>query len=235
VTIERNWNIALDEERILAVEGERLMRVLGRPDGRAAWDAALEDARALARPAACWVFLPVEGIRHDRVVLSDGATLGGGPLAAVVAGATDLAVIVCTIGPGLETRAREHSRGGDMLRGLLLDTLGTWMVDALRQEICRSLEADACAAGLRVSTALSPGESAWGLADQTVIFSLVDTRSIGVSLGASLLMTPVKSLSLVMGRGPGPLGREGESHCDYCTMRDRCAYREHRDPSSGKD
>jgi hypothetical protein len=48
-------------------------------------------------------------------------------------------------------------------------------------------------------------------------------------------MSPLKSLSLVVGRGVGPLGREGESHCEYCTVRDRCAYRERRVTATRED
>ncbi|HUI69214.1 MAG TPA: hypothetical protein VL354_01755, partial [Spirochaetia bacterium] len=54
---------------------------------------------------------------------------------------------------------------------------------------------------------------------------LVDASQIGVSLSASLVMSPLKSLSLIMGWGSRPLGRESGTGCDYCTMRDRCAYR----------
>ena len=87
-----------------------------------------------------------------------------------------------------------------------------------------------------MSTSLSPGESDWPLTEQRVIFSMLETEQIGVSLSRrSLVMTPVKSTSLVLGRGVGPLGREGGSHCDYCTIRDRCAYRGRRVAPVGAD
>jgi hypothetical protein len=234
MNIERQWQIDFDEEQILRMEGESLTRVLARPSGREAWKGALADARELVRGAAAWDFHPVAEIRHGTVVLESGARLGGGPLAAVVAGASHLAVAVCTIGPELGARAQEHQRSHDMLRGLFLDTLGTWAVDKIRQEVCCRLEDEAAAQGLRVSTSLSPGESEWSIEDQTVLFMLLDASQIGVTLSASLVMTPLKSLSLVMGRGTGPLGREGESHCDYCTVKDRCAYRGRRALQDGK-
>jgi hypothetical protein len=232
--IERGWPVDFDEEQILRSEGESLTRALARPSGRDAWRGALGDARGLAHGAAAWDFFPIAEIRHGTVVLQSGARLGGGPLAAVVAGATDLAIAVCTIGPELSARAQEHQRGHDMLRSLLLDMLGTWAVDKVRQEVCCRLEDDAAASGLRVSTSLSPGESEWSIHEQSVLFSLLDASPIGVTLSASLIMTPLKSLSLVAGRGSGPLGAEGESHCDYCTVKDRCAYRGRRASHDGK-
>jgi hypothetical protein len=60
-----------------------------------------------------------------------------------------------------------------------------------------------------------------------VIFSLLrsGTDAIGVKLTESLVMTPIKSLSLIVGTGPGPLGVEGASNCDFCTIRERCNHR----------
>ena len=40
-----------------------------------------------------------------------------------------------------------------------------------------------------------------------------------------MVMSPIKSLSLIVGIGPGPLGVEGGSNCDFCTIRERCAHR----------
>ena len=95
----------------------------------------------------------------------------------------------------------------------------------MRQQLCRQVEDDAIGRELHASASLSPGESEWSVAEQAVIFSLVDAREIGVTLTESLVMSPVKSLSLIMGIGPGPLGVEGASNCDFCTIRERCSYR----------
>ena len=108
---------------------------------------------------------------------------------------------------------------------MFLDDLGSWAVDQVRQQVCRTIEADATARGWRASASLSPGESEWSVAEQSVIFTLLDTRPIGVVLSESMVMSPIKSLSLIVGIGPGPLGVEGGSNCDFCTIRERCAHR----------
>jgi hypothetical protein len=234
--VERDWRIEFDEGQIERLEGESFTRILARPSGREDWAAALADARALVQPAATWDFRPVREVRHEKVVLDDGARMGGGPFAAVVAGASHLVLAVCTIGSALSNRVRELHGGRHMLRGLLLDDLGSWAVDMVRQQFCKRMEEEASAAGLHVSTCLSPGESEWPLRDQGVIFSLLDATRIGVSLSESLVMTPLKSLSLVMGRGPVQMGHEGGSNCDFCAVKDRCAYRNRRaSAAQGKD
>jgi hypothetical protein len=41
-------------------------------------------------------------------------------------------------------------------------------------------------------------------------------------------MTPIKSLSLIIGIGSQPMGIEGASNCDFCTIKERCSYRAKR-------
>ncbi len=212
--------------------GGNLKRLLARPAVWADWQAALADARALVQPAAIWEAFAIREVRHDRLLLATGTTLGGGPVAAVVAGAAELVIGVCTVGPAISRRASEYQRSGQRLRAMFLDDLGSWAVDQVRQQLCRTIEAEAAARGWRASASLSPGESEWPVTEQAALFSLLDARPIGVTLTESLVMSPIKSLSLIIGIGPGPLGVEGAGNCDFCTLRERCAYRRRRTGTS---
>jgi hypothetical protein len=232
MTILRDWPLEFAQDQIGRLEGESSGRILSSAAGREDWAAALADARELARPVAAWGAFRLRGIAYGRIELEGGAVLGGGPLAEVASGSSELLIAVCTIGEALSLRVRELQGERRMLRGLLLDDLGSWAVDSVRQGFCRRMEEEASLAGLRVSTFLSPGESAWPLEDQRVIFSLLDAAAIGVSLSPSLLMSPRKSLSLVMGRGSAPLGHEGGDNCDFCAMKDRCSRRSGRAAST---
>lgn len=223
--IRRDWDIRIEADQYIAQVGGNLPRLLARPDVRADWEAALADAHAFVQPAAIWDAFPIREFRHERLVLADGTKIGGGPVASVVAGARELAVGVCTAGPAISQRISEHQRNGQRLRAMFLDELGSWAVDQVRQQVCRTIEAEAAGRNWRASASLSPGESEWSVTEQSVIFSLVDGRPIGVTLSKSMVMTPIKSLSLVVGTGPGPLGVEGASNCDFCTIRERCVHR----------
>ena len=57
---------------------------------------------------------------------------------------------------------------------------------------------------------------------QPQIFSLLDSSQVEVRLTDSAIMLPLKSLSLVLGMGPG-LNRQGTT-CDFCAMREVCKY-----------
>jgi len=110
----------------------------------------------------------------------------------------------------------------------MLSDLGSWAVDSVRQQLCRLLEEEAAQNGLRTSTPMSPGESEWSVADQEVIFQLVDGAQIGVSLTAQMVMYPLKSLSVIIGSGTQPMGIEDGDSCMFCAMKDRCRYRDAR-------
>jgi hypothetical protein len=232
MNIKRDWIIDLDEDQLMRVQGAGFARLLEQPNRRDAWQAALAEARVLVQPAAVWDSFPIQSINHEHVLLANGVKIGGGPVTRVVGGASDLIVAVCTIGPGIESRASELQRSKEMFYAMMLSDLGSWAVDDVRQQVCHWLEEEAARRGLRVSVSLSPGESEWSVRDQPAIFSLLDTRPVGVSLGPSMVMSPIKSLSLIMGVGAQPMGVEGGSNCDFCTIRERCTYRHARDAAS---
>jgi hypothetical protein len=232
--IKRDWMITLDEERITREMGQSFVRVLKTPKLLTVFQEELAEAQQLVQPAACWDSVPVREVRHEKVVLANGAKIGGGPVAAVVGGADDLVVGVCTVGSHISERVDFYTRAKDLFRGMVLSDLASYAVDLVRQGLCELVENEAYRKGLHVSTPLSPGESEWSVREQATIFSLVDASEIGVTLTSSMVMRPLKSLSLVMGVGPRPMGSEGGASCDFCTIRDRCAHRRVRTEAPGE-
>jgi Vitamin B12 dependent methionine synthase, activation domain len=224
--IQRQWTIELDDKEIISHVAASLEKLLERPALRADWESAKEDALRLIQPAAIWDAFPIQEFKHDRLVLANGAKITGGPVTTVLGGATELVVAVCTVGDAISRAIAEQQQDGDHMRAMFLDSMGTWAVGQLRMQLFSQLEYAAIDQELHASTSLSPGESEWQISEQEVLFSLLDAQQIGVSLTKSMLMVPLKSLSLIMGIGPEPLGSEGGSHCDFCTIRDRCTYRQ---------
>ena len=226
--IKRDWDIQFDEERLIAVQGQALVRLLERPGKREQFQEMLQEIEGLIQPAACWDSFPIKKILHDRLLLEDGSKIGGGPVVSVVGGASQLIAAVCTIGPAADHRVQAYQKEKQLIKAMMLSDLASWAVDSVRQDLCHWLEQEAHKQGRRVSTSLSPGKSVWSVKDQAVIFSLLDTDQIGVSLKPSMMMDPIKSLSLIMGTGTQPMGVEGGSNCDFCTLKERCKYREAR-------
>lgn len=222
--IDRDWPVRVNQAEFMQEYGSAYVRVLRRPGMAEAFDAVFAELSELVQPAAAWDYLPVEEVRHEKVILAGGRRIGNGPVTTVMGGAERLAIGVCTIGPGVTDRIHAYKEQGEAVRSMLLDQLGSLAVGQLSQLLYRRLETDAALQSMHISTYLSPGESEWSVKDQAVIFDLLDAAQIGVSLTESLLMKPMKSLSLMAGVGPQPMGAPGATHCDYCTMANRCPY-----------
>jgi hypothetical protein len=225
---KRDWNITFDVAPYIAMHGESFAKLLQNSARQAVFDAALAEIKQAIEPAACWDRFPIQKILHDRLLLVNGRRIGGGPVTTVLGGAEALLAAVCTIGPKPDRLIEAAQKQRDLFKGMLLHDLAAWAVDLVRQQVCLWLETEAHRQGLRVSAPLSPGESAWSVKEQGIIFSLLDTGQIGVSLSPSMVMTPIKSLSLIMGIGAQPMGVEGASNCDFCSIKERCAYRRMR-------
>jgi hypothetical protein len=218
--VTTDFRLVLDEGATSTV----LPAGLARPGLRRRLAAVLEDMETLAAPAACYEAYPIERILHERLELAGGTRIGCGPLTSVIAGADELYVAVCTLGSALDERIRTYRDSGRYLEMLLLDELGTWAIDQVRTQLYERVQAELAERAWHLSSPLSPGESAWPLREQRIIFKLLETAKIDVALGANDMMRPVKSLSLAFAAGAGPLGSEGLTRCHFCSIRDRCRY-----------
>ncbi len=234
MAVLRDWDLLLDADKVLWGQGADPAAIRARRPKLAAFaEQVIEESRGLIQPAVCYERVPVKELRHERLALGSAELRAGqggylaGPLVAQhLAGAQEVVVAVCTVGEGLGKLSSEIF-ASDPVRGLALDGLASAAAEALGEAACRRFEAMAAAEGQMTSIPLNPGMVGWPLQEgQRQVFGLVDTKDIGVRLnGDSGLMTPLKSLSLVMGFGRD-LDRTGRS-CDYCAMSETCRYKDH--------
>lgn len=218
--VATDFRLVFDEDAISTV----LPAGLDRPGLKRRLATVLEELQAVVAPAACYEAYPIERILHERLELTGGTRIGCGQLISVIAGAEELYVAVCTLGSGLDERIRTHRARGRYVEMLLLDELGSWAVDQVRTQLYERVRAELAERGWHLSSPLSPGESAWPIREQRIIFKLLDAAKIDVTLGAGDLMRPLKSLSLAIGAGVGRMGTEGLTRCHFCSIRDRCRY-----------
>ena len=183
----------------------------------------LGEARALLAPAAMYTVLPLRDFRHQQVTLEGGAVFEGPLVARALAGATQVGLAVCTIGPALEERTSALFAAGDSLQALALDGAGTAAIGELSRMLGARIRDEASARGLGTGMRASPGQEGWSIWQQRVFFGLVPAEEIGVRLTESCLMLPFKSVSFVIGLGPEM--RPGAVTCDFCSKRERCRWR----------
>ncbi len=196
-----------------------------RPSLRHLAEVLLPEAQALIAPATVFDILPVQEVRHDRITLAGGNRLRGADVARLLAPAEEIIVCLVTIGPALEERVSGYFAEEKPVQGYLLDSMGTVAVINLMQQVCAYLESLAAARGLPLGFPISPGDAGWPLADQRVLFSLLPAHDIGVRLTDWCIIIPQKSISFVVGMGPGVLTAAEGSQCDHCSLRESCRYR----------
>ena len=222
----RDWDLLIDADKVLWGQGADPAVLRARKPGLAAVaEAALKEGRGLLNPAVIYRRIAVEGVRHERLLLAGGHSLLGPLIAKHLAGAGEVVAAICTVGQELTDYAASVFRD-DPVRGFALDGVASAATEALGEAACQHFEALAAAEGFTASMPLNPGMIGWPVHEgQRQIFSLVSGDEIGVRLTASGVMSPLKSLSFVLGFGH-ELTSAGRS-CDYCTMAETCRYKDH--------
>jgi hypothetical protein len=217
-TIVTDFQISLEVGHVLEGQGIPLSRASA-PLLAAAQD-VIDEAQDLVAPAALYTILPVRHFEHQEIILDDGATFSGSLVARALAGATEVALAVCTIGPALEERMATLFAGGDAVRAMALEGAGIAAVRQVANTVGVGICDAATTRGLSVGMRANPGQEGWPIQQQRVLFGLMRTQEIGVQLTSSCLMLPRKSVSFAMGLGPEM--RADAVPCDFCSKRNRC-------------
>jgi hypothetical protein len=224
--IVRDWDLALDADKVLWGQGADPAVIRARrPLLARVADEVIAEGRPLLDPAVLYRRVPVEGVRHERLLLAGGGSLSGPAVGAYLGRANEVVLAVCTVGDALSTRAAQVF-DADPVRGLALDGLASAAAEALAEAACCRFEEMAASEGLAAGIPLNPGMDGWPLLEaQQQLFARLPADEIGVRLSPSGVMEPLKSVSFAVG-----LGRAGEIEsgrvCDVCTMRETCRYKE---------
>ena len=133
------------------------------------------------------------------------------------------ALFVATAGEEFERFQQTVKKSGQIVEEFLLDALGSAIAEATVREACKAIEKEFGAKGLGISYPYSPGYCGWKVSDQQILFSLLPNQPCGVSLTASSLMCPIKSVSGVVG-----IGRQMTRQkygCELCGKKEKtCRY-----------
>jgi hypothetical protein len=223
--IRRDWQFAVTADMVLQRQGANASKVrLRQPRLVSLAERAIAEGQSLIRPAVAYRILKIQEVRPTLVILADGTELRGHGVARKLAGAALVIATIATVGADIEQQVLRATKD-DAAFALAMDGYATAAVGALiiafRQYFADLVAKDQ----LTTTTPLYPGTNDWELAAaQTELFSLVDAALIGVSLTASILMTPCKSVSMVIGAGKKVLAATAEP-CDECGASATCRHR----------
>ena len=218
--ILRDITIRLTVEELLAAQGRNERQ----PGLVATAEEAIALGDTLFAPAVVYDEFEVRGLVGERVELTmDSASLTVGPKAHLLDPAKRLLVAVYTIGPALEARVGELYRMGEPLLSYMLDCVGVMALGMVGERMRDLAEERAAGRGWGVSPALSPGGLVgWSVQGQRELCALLPLADIGVQLNKYCVLQPHKSVSMVIGLGPGYESHEVGSVCHYCVLRDTC-------------
>lgn len=177
--------------------GERFERLLGE---------ALATLESLASPVGCWT--DVEAGAFGQIYAGDGRNGSPAPLETVLAGARRLALFVVTLGLAVSRRIEDLFGAGDPASGAVLDAAASAAAERAADQLETAWAASWSSADPGLETRrYSPGYCGWDLTGQRALLAAVGALRVGVSLNASCLMTPLKSVSGVMVAGPAETHR----------------------------
>ena len=207
------------------IDRREIIRYMGAKELSAELEALLDECLAEAegrlRYSVCWQEIPVSVTGN--VVKLGFAAPESASLAARLTGCDRAVLFAATVGLELDRLIARYSRL-QPVKGLIFQAIGAERVEALCDAFCAELRQQAQTCGECIRPRFSPGYGDVPLTLQQDIFRVLDCpRQIGLTLNASLLMTPSKSVTAFVGVGKGEQQPDKEK-CRACTKGD-CIFR----------
>ena len=181
--------------------------------------ARLDEAAQIARPAISAISLPIDATAHDHVIV-DGTRFDSAVLAGLLAGSSEAIAFAMTVGPEIESLSRELSANGASFDAMVVDAIGSTLVQKLVRHLQTLMRKRAESRGMVASRRFCPGYCDWHVNGQAGLFGLLRGETAGIRLTESLLMIPHKSMSGIVGMGIPGSQQRNYVPCANCQMRD---------------
>lgn len=137
--------------------------------------------------------------------------------------ATHALVSVYTAGNELENESNKASGKGDLLEAFFLDHIGLIVLEKTGNFIKQIAEKKAKESGWGLSPFLSPGSvHGWELEEQIKLCSLLPLDKINVKIREDAILSPFKTISCLIGLGPGYDTVKVGKTCQVCSKRNDC-------------
>jgi hypothetical protein len=195
-----------------APQCDEVMRLQGLPRGaepspRVAllYDRAMEVFHATAQPRA--VMSVISAPAFAGVYRGAGRNAPAGPLELILPGAEHLALFAATLGDAVTARVRSMFDRSEPAMGSMLDAIASASADRLASLLAPAMRTLVGAAPDAAVLGYSPGYCGWHVTGQQALFAHLAPGEIDITLNASCLMVPLKSVSGVLVAGPSDIHR----------------------------
>lgn len=126
------------------------------------------------------------------------------------------ALFACTIGKQFDNWCRTFDDQHDILHRYFADAIGSEIVEAAVDWLEEKINFEAEKLGLKCTNRYSPGYCEWNVSDQLKLFSFFPDNFCGIKINDSALMTPIKSISGIIGLGKNVSKKA--YNCHICSM-----------------
>lgn len=221
----------IDRSRV-RVHPEDIILLLGAkedhhdPHAAALVEQYIEVCRQLMAPSAAYIYrdnLKADAAAHIAIAGIEFQT--GKIVQQMLRHSTQFAFFLVTVGPEPEKLARDLLERGEYLEAYIADLVASALVDSVAACVHEDIRREAEKEGDKVTNRYSPGYCSWDVAEQQKLFLLFPENTCGISLSESSLMSPVKSISGIIGRGTRV--KFNEYTCEICPMK-TCTFRKER-------
>ncbi len=131
-------------------------------------------------------------------------------------GSEGIIIFSASVGTYFDKEIKMAFESGDAVKGLIIDTIGSELVERLGAETELFLKSEFLKMGLNLTNRLSPGYCEWNVSEQQILFGLLPKDFCNITLNEAFMMFPIKSISGVIGYGKDVINKEYA--CKICGM-----------------
>lgn len=185
---------------------------------------ACREVLYICEPKGIWEIYDYDA--KNGIVLADKPfKLEGKKVTKHLCRATKVAIIAVTIGETVEDEISRRFKDGEYTLAVLMDAAATTAVEHIADGIEQAIDQKIAMQGLVRRWRFSPGYGDWPLDSQPEMLRLAKASQIGLNLTSSLMLTPRKSVTAIIGLIPKNQDAEPEKQsCKYCP-KSNCNFR----------
>jgi hypothetical protein len=188
----------------------------------------LNKAKSVWKPRAAYRWYEFENTGKDNlgsIIQNSGSRLNFdfGYSSKFLIHARHVLISVYTIGQEIEQESMSASSKGDLLEAYFLDFIGLIVLGKVEQTVKEIAEKQARDLGWGVSPFLSPGSiHGWEFEEQVKLCSLLPLENINVKIRDDAVLSPFKTVSCLIGLGPGYDAVQVGTTCQVCSKNHEC-------------
>lgn len=211
------------------IEEDEILRYAGVREKTDEMTALMRDvmveAEGVLTYKVCWNYFD---LTRDGNVLDFGfAKLESSALALCLDSCERAVVFAATVGIGLDRLIAKYGTLSPS-KALMLQAIGAERIESLCDEFCGSLQNELVKCGGNITRRFSPGYGDLTIGVQEDVFRVLDcSRQIGLTLNESMLMSPSKSVTAIIGIKIGEPDEKKAGACELCGKTD-CLFRRNK-------